>query len=223
MEQQQAKAIIWKVATEAHPHYVYQLTNGVCPFQAKDIITTSESDPVPDAAIFIVNEVFAGGIMDVHRQIPDAVNKIVRKLGTVDQIIPQEQRTAAEVREAEVRDMFHKLFIETPWKGTIEERLLDGYLYTLTSEDMTLPREDRVAVRLPNQRQVMVQTGKAGVMTYVEAGRKRNLPDAEISKSIWIQMKVEGVLVYVNIKNLKVNNEESEGSNSDNSGGESSS
>ena len=205
MEQNQAK--IWKVATEAHPHYVYQLEGGKSPFVAKDIVTTSESDPAADSTIFVVNEIFPGGIVSVHRQILEPVGKVLRKIGTVEQLIPEEQKTAAETREAEVRQMFHDLFINTPWSGTIEERLLDGYLYTLTSEDMTLAPDQRSKNRAINSRQVMVQTGKAGVMTLVEQGKKRGQTEAEISKTIWIEMVVEKVRVYVNIKNLKITDE----------------
>lgn len=205
--EQQNEAKIWKVATEAHPHYVYQLERGRSPFIVKDIITTSESDPAADSTIYVVNEIFAGGIVSVHRQIPEAVGKVLRKIGTVEQLIPEEQKTAAETREAEVRQMFHDLFINTPWSGTIEERLLDGYLYTLTSEDMTLSVDARVKDRTINQRQVMVQTGKAGVMTLVEQGKRRGQTEDEISKMIWIEMVVEGVRVYVNIKNLKITDE----------------
>lgn len=109
-----------------------------------------------------------------------------------------------------VRDIFRKRFLNDPWEGTIEERLLDGYLYCLTSDDLSLSKDELIKERAArksigdNRREVFVQTGKAGVLMFVEAGKKEGQDEAMISKMIWVEMIIDEVRLYVNIKNLKV-------------------
>ena len=112
--------------------------------------------------------------------------------------------------EDRVRKKFRNMYLNDPWTGTIEQRLLDGYLYCLSKDDLSLSPEElkmEHEARLKrgvNRREVFVQTGKQGVLIYVDIGKKAGDTEEVIAKSIWIQMRIQGVELYVNIKNLKV-------------------
>jgi hypothetical protein len=146
-----------------------------------------------------------------HMAICDAAGTVLKK--GVDYMTGKENTVSFEQG---VRDKFRQMYLYEPWTGTIEERLLDGYLYSLSHDDLSLTLEELIAERQlklkagVNRREVFVQTGKAGVLAYVEAGRKQGHSEEMIAKSIWLQMKVYGVELYLNIKCLKVIKDEND-------------
>lgn len=201
---------IGRIVVESHPHYAYWLELEHT-FNKGDIITTHMSDPPPDKDIFIINEIIDKHTITVNRPIPMPVGKHLRKLTTVDELMSKvgTEKMRDALHEREVLSQLHQLYINEPLKGNIEDKLLEGYAYTICHEDLTLPKDEReVAPVKAGHRGVMVMTGKAGIMTYVDIARKNGAPDAEIAKSIWIEMVVQGVRTYVNIANLKVNKTE---------------
>ena len=200
-------AIISAIITEAHPHYAYGSDSmSTLTIAEGDIITTCLEDPAPDREIFVVNGVISKTIFSVNKPIPDPVGKRLRKLTTVKELKAKVQAAAGiDPHEQEIRDKMHELFLNEEFSGTIEERLMDGYLYTLSSEDLSLSDEERIRIRGPYKREVMVQTGKAGVLSYIAAGKKQGQSEAMIAKGIWIDMIVQDVRMFVNIKNIKIN------------------
>jgi len=125
--------------------------------------------------------------------------------------------------EESMRERFRESYLNDPWIGTIEERLLDGYLYCMTTDDLSLSREELMAIKTarrivePERREVFVQTGKAGVMTYVKMGKEQGDTEEEIAKRIWVEMIIDGVQLYVNIKCLKVKNDDEKNTNQEES------
>jgi len=110
-----------------------------------------------------------------------------------------------QLRQQNVRKKMRELYLSTSLVGTIEERLIDGNLYSLCKEDLTMPAMERMALQSQGKLgpvPIMTQTGKAGVLSFIQAGREHKATDVEIAKGIWIEMNVEGVLMYVNIKNI---------------------
>ena len=198
---------IGAVITEAHPHYAYGLEpNSAFMFKEGDIITTCLEDPPPDREIFVVNEIIDKSIFSVNKPIPDAVRKRLRKLTTITELTARmkDAQTETAITEQNIRDKMRHLFLTEEFTGTIEERLMDGYLYTLCQEDLTASDEERKAVRGNFARPVMVQTGMAGVLEFIKQGKRNNTPESVIARGIWIEMVVEGVRMYVNIKNVRV-------------------
>lgn len=203
---------IGRIVVEAHPHYAYWLELEHT-FSKGDILTTHMTDPAPDKDIYVVNEIIDKHTITVNRAISMPIGKHLRKLTTVDELMSKVDGDTMKqaLHEQEIREQMHQLYINNRLKGKIEDKILDGYLYTISHEDLTLSLEDRKLARVPSgQRNVMVSTGRAGIMTYVEMARKDGLPDDIIAQSIWIEMVVHGVRIHVNIANLKVNEKEDE-------------
>lgn len=196
---------IGRVVAETHPHFAYwcETKHG---FQPGDIVTTHMTDPPPDKDIFVIKEVIDDYILCTNKAIAMPAGKYLRKLTTVSEITAKMRDTNTEkaIREQDVRDKMRELYLTEPFDGTVEERLLDGYLYIITQEDLTLPEEERKKLRGIGIRVVMAQTGKAGILEYIKQGKRQGLTEALIAKTIWIEMIVEGVQMYVSIKNIKI-------------------
>lgn len=205
---------IGRVVTESHPHFAYWCENKHG-FSKDDIITTAyisnltEKDiPIPDREIYVVRDIIDDHTFCTNRAIvPLPAGKIVCKLTTVADITSKLPGASQEaIHEQEVRLKMQNLFLNEEFTGTIEERLMSGYLYTLSQEDLTLPagHPEREAMKTVFNRPVTAQTGKAGVLAYVQAGKRGGETEAMIARNIWIEMVIEGVKLYVNIKNLKI-------------------
>lgn len=202
---------ITRIVTESHPYYAYwcETKHG---FKADDIITTYLEDPAPDREIFVVKNVIDDHTLCTNKQIPAPEGKFLRKLTTVAEITSKFKDANSEeaMHEQAVREKMRELYLNGPFEGTIEERLLEGYLYNITQEDLTLPPDhpDRKAKRFAGQGAVIISTGKAGVTTYVESCKRQNpgASDESIARTIWIEIIVEGVKMHVSIKDLKVKN-----------------
>lgn len=196
---------ISRAVTENYPHFAYWCENKHG-FKADDIITHAPGEMPRDQDIYIVKDVIDDYTFCTNRGVPMPVNKLFRKLTTVAAITSKLKGVDIEKdnHESDVRTRMRGLFLNEAFAGTIEERLMDGYLYILSHEDLTLSEEERSKTRPRGQKGVMAHTGKAGVLVYIESGKRNNLKEEAIARNIWIEMIVEGVKLYVNIKNLKI-------------------
>lgn len=108
--------------------------------------------------------------------------------------------------EDKIRETYRELYLNSPWTGTIEERLQDNYLYCITQDDLSLSPGELIELKKldKSRKEVFVQTGKAGVMSFVAAGIKAGETEEVISRKIWIEMVIDDVPLYINIKCIKV-------------------
>lgn len=90
----------------------------------------------------------------------------------------------------------------------LDNKILSGYLYTLSWSDLSIPPEDRPKIHIDGHREVMAATGKAGVETYIKSCREQGIPESRIGDSIWLKIEDGNDGKWVTINQLTVNAKE---------------
>lgn len=95
----------------------------------------------------------------------------------------------------------------------LDNKILSGYLYTLSWSDLSIPYDNREKLKVNNgkvtgHREIMLSTGKAGVETYIKSCREQGIPEGKIGDSIWLQIEDGNNGKWVTINQLTVNAKE---------------
>jgi hypothetical protein len=108
------------------------------------------------------------------------------------------------VKGKEIMDRLHRLYVNTPWTGTIEERLVDGILYIITDKDLSLHKVNDLFTSKNRMPPGLIGGIKPAILGHIASAKKVGKSEEEISKQIWLETVIDGVEVFLNIKNINV-------------------